>query len=203
MKSLEIDLTKYSKKISFFTNIHFSTICQESVISSRCFMKKSGFRKRRKDQDKLSVQLLPLELFPRDSVIDEFQGRRISNILIDFASPYITKIPEGNFMQFKIMLYVAALAWNFSYFKTKEDRQTALVNFIQGQPIFNESNKEGWFNIVEVLGARKNSDFWQHNYVIGRLDVIKGEAESAVVAEAVPYTLIDLPASYGVSVEDK
>ncbi len=160
-------------------------------------MSKTGFRKRRKEKDKLSVKLLPLSLYPEESVITEFQGRRISNILIDFASPYVSKIEEGNFVQFKIMLYVAALAWNFSYFKTREDRRAALENYLHGQPIFNEANKEGWFNIVEVLAARKQQGFWQHNYVIGALDVLKGMNESSVMAEAVPYTLIDLPATYG------
>jgi len=164
-------------------------------------MSKQGFRKRRKEQDKLSVQLLPLGLFPEEAIITDFQKKRISTILLEFASPYISKLKDADFVQFKIMMYVSALAWNMSYFKTREDRVAALENFLVGQPIFNETNKQGWFNIVEVLSARKLKDFWQHNYVIGKLDVVKGETESSVIAEAVPYTLIDLPASYGVDGE--
>jgi hypothetical protein len=160
-------------------------------------MANTNFRKRRREVSRFSMELLPLDVFPADAIMTEDQGRRLSDILIDFASPLISGIDKENFFQFKTMIYFAAVAWNFSYFDKGEQRKMALDRFLLNSELFNEGNKGKMYNIVDSLSARKKSVFWQYDFFIAYFDLIKGARETTLMASAVPYSLIDISAAFG------
>ncbi|MCL1833553.1 MAG: hypothetical protein FWG49_03530, partial [Leptospirales bacterium] len=67
-------------------------------------MSKGNFRKRRRDVDSERMDLLPADLFPKEAIMYEYEGRRISNILLEFASPLVTGVEAENTFQFRLML---------------------------------------------------------------------------------------------------
>ena len=117
-------------------------------------MTKGNFRKRRREVDIQKVELLPADVFPDDAVIQEFQGRRVSNILLEFASPLLDKVDKENAFQYKTMLYFAAVSWNFSYFKEGVERTEALDRFLLNNDNFSGENKEKMYTIVNSLSIR-------------------------------------------------
>ncbi len=156
-------------------------------------MTKSNFRKRRRDIDRTRIELLPRDAFPDEAVFEEYQGRRISNLLIDFASPLVANLDKENFFQFKTMLYFAAVAWNFSYFKHGEIRKAALDKFLLNSKMFEGSNRDKMYNIVDSLAARKNQSFWQYDIMFVSFDIIKGEKDNTVMANAIHSSLMNIP----------
>ncbi len=161
-------------------------------------MSNSNFRKRRREVDRFKMELLPVDVFPEDALLSEFQGRRISNILLDFASPLVSSIEKDNLFQLKTMIYFAAIAWNFSFFEAGKNRKEALDRFLLNGEMFNEGNRGKMYNIVDSLSSRKRSGFWQYDFMIVNFELIKGEKESTVLATAIPYSLINLGAAFGV-----
>ena len=160
-------------------------------------MTKGNFRKRRREVDIQRIDLLPVDVFPEDAILDEFQGRRISNILLEFATPLISGIDTSNAFQFKLMLYFAAVAWNFSYFKEGEERKQAMDRFLMNNDQFSGDKKTQMYNIVNSLSMRKRKSFWQYDFMLVNFETIKGEKDSTVLACAVPYSLINLESVYG------
>jgi len=160
-------------------------------------MPKGNFRKRRREIDLQRIDLLPIDVFPADAVLHEFQGRRISNILLEFASPLISKIDAANSLQFKLMLYFAAVAWNFSYFKEGEERKEALDRFLLNDDQFAGERKAQMYTIVDSLSLRKNKSFWQYDFMLVNFETVKGEKDSTVMAAAIPYSLINLEGVFG------
>jgi len=160
-------------------------------------MTKGNFRKRRREVDIQRIDLLPVDVFPEDAILDEFQGRRISNILLEFATPLISGIDTSNAFQFKLMLYFAAVAWNFSYFKEGEERKQAMDRFLMNNDRFSGDKKTQMYNIVNSLSMRKRKSFWQYDFMLVNFETIKGEKDSTVLACAVPYSLINLESVYG------
>ena len=156
-------------------------------------MTKSNFRKRRRDIDRTKFELLPRDAFPDEAVFDEYKGRRVSNLLLDFASPLISKLDKEQFFQFKTMLYFAAIAWNFSYFKQGENRRAALDRFILNNEMFEGPNKDKMYNIVDNLAARKTQSFWQYDTMFVSFDVLKGEKDNTVMANAIHSSLMNIP----------
>ena len=156
-------------------------------------MAKGNFRKRRRDIDRTKFELLPSDAFPSDVILTEFQGRRVSNLLLDFAAPLLSKIAEDNFFQFKTMLYFSAVAWNFSYFKQGEERHTALDRFLLNSEFFQESSREKMYNIVDSLSIRKTQSFWQYDVMFLNFEVMKGENGNTVTANAIPAGLMNIP----------
>lgn len=156
-------------------------------------MSKSTFRKRRRDIDRSRIELLPRDVFPDDAVFEEYQGRRVSNLLLDFASPLISNLDRDNFFQFKTMLYFAAVAWNYSYFKQGEERKAALDKFILSSGMFEGTNREKMYNIVDSLASRKIQSFWQYDIMFVSFDVIKGEKDNTVLANAIHSSLMNIP----------
>lgn len=156
-------------------------------------MTKSNFRKRRRDVDRTRLELLPRDVFPDEAVFEDYQGRRVSNLLIDFASPLIANLDRENFFQFKTMLYFAAIAWNFSYFKQGENRKAALDRFILNSAMFEGTNREKMYNIVDGLAARKLQSYWQYDIMFVSFDIIKGEKENTVMANAIHSSLMNIP----------
>ncbi len=156
-------------------------------------MPKSNFRKRRRDIDRTRLELLPRDVFPDEAVFEDFQGRRVSNLLLDFAAPLVSKLDKENFFQFKTMLYFAAIAWNFSYFKQGENRKAALDRFILESKMFEGTSKEKMYNIVDSLAARKIQSFWQYDIMFVSFEVIKGEKENTVLANAIHSSLMNIP----------
>ncbi|HQO40740.1 MAG TPA: hypothetical protein PK986_09745, partial [Spirochaetota bacterium] len=114
-------------------------------------MTSTNFRKRRRDLDRFKMDLLPADVFPEDALLLEFQGRRISNILLEFASPLLSGIEKDNTVQFKTMMYLSAVVWNFSYFEAGKERKEALDRFLLTSKFFNEGNKEKMYTIVDSL----------------------------------------------------
>ena len=161
------------------------------------YMANTSFRKRRKDLDRFRMELLPADVFPDDAVLSEFQGRRISNILLDFAAPLLSGIDKENTFQFKTMLYFAAVAWNFSFFEAGQNRKEALDRFLLSGELFNENNKGKMYNIVDSLSARKRSAFWQYDFMILNFEMIKGAKESTLIASAIPYAFINMGSMFG------
>ena len=160
-------------------------------------MTKGNFRKRRRDVDVQKVALLPVDIFPEEAVMHEFQGRRISNILLEFASPLITKIEADNQFQFKLMLYFAAIAWNFSYFKEGAERKEALDRFLLDNEQFSGEKKNQMYTIVNSLSMRKKQTFWQYDFMLVNYETVKGEKDSTVYASAIPYSLINIESVFG------
>lgn len=156
-------------------------------------MPKSNFRKRRRDIDRTRLELLPRDVFPDEAVFEDFQGRRVSTLLLDFAAPLIAKLDKENFFQFKTMLYFAAIAWNFSYFKQGENRKAALDRFILDSKMFEGTSREKMYNIVDSLAARKIQSFWQYDIMFVSFEVIKGEKENTVLANAIHSSLMNIP----------
>ena len=156
-------------------------------------MTKSNFRKRRRDIDRSRIELLPRNAFPDEAVFEEYQGRRVSNLLLDFAAPLISNIDKENFFQFKTMLYFAAIAWNFSYFKQGEDRKAALDRFILDSRMFESTNREKIYNIVDGLAARKIQSYWQYDIMIISFVIVKGEKDNTVMANAIHSSLMNIP----------
>lgn len=156
-------------------------------------MTKSNFRKRRRDIDRSRIELLPRNAFPDEAVFEEYQGRRVSNLLLDFAAPLISNIDKENFFQFKTMLYFAAIAWNFSYFKQGEDRKAALDRFILDSRMFESTNREKMYNIVDGLAARKIQSYWQYDIMIISFEIVKGEKDNTVMANAIHSSLMNIP----------
>lgn len=156
-------------------------------------MTKSNFRKRRRDIDRTRIELLPRDVFPDEAVFEEYQGRRVSNLLVDFATPLIAKLDKENFFQFKTMLYFAAIAWNFSYFKQGMERRTALDRFILDSKMFETTSSEKMYNIVDSLASRKIQSYWQYDIMFVSFDIIKGEKENTVMANAIHSSLMNIP----------
>jgi len=160
-------------------------------------MSNSNFRKRRREFDRFKMELLPLDVFPDDALLTEFQGRRVSNILLDFASPLLQGIEKDNAFQFKTMIYFSVMAWNFSFFEAGQKRKEALDRFLLKSEMFNEGNRGKMYTIVDSLSNRKRQGFWQYNFMIASFEIIKGEKESTVMANAVPYDLINMTGAFG------
>lgn len=160
-------------------------------------MANTNFRKRRRDVDRFKIELLPVDVFPDDALLSEFQGRRISNILLDFASPLITGIDRENTVQFKTMIYLSAVAWNFSYFEAGSERKAALDRFLLTGNLFNEGNAGKMYNIVDSLSTRKRTSFWQYDFMIVNFELVKGAKEATLLATAVPYALMDIGRAFG------
>lgn len=160
-------------------------------------MTNTNFRKRRRDLDRFRMELLPSDVFPDDAILSEFQGRRISNILLDFASPLVSGIDKENTFQFNTMIYFAAIAWNFSYFEAGQNRKMALDRFLLSSDLFNEGNKEKMYHIVDSLAVRKRSSYWQYDFMILNFELIKGVKEATIMASAIPYALINMGAVFG------
>jgi hypothetical protein len=160
-------------------------------------MTKGNFRKRRREIDIKRIDLLPADIFPEDAILHEFQGRRISNILLEFASPLITNIDSSNAFQFRLMLYFAAVAWNFSYFKEGEERKEALDRFLLNSEQFSDEKKTQMYTIVNSLSMRKKKTFWQYDFMLVNFETVKSEKDSTVVACAIPYSLINLESVFG------
>ena len=155
-------------------------------------MTKGNFRKRRRELDSEKIELLPEDVFPKDSIMHEYEGRRISSILLEFASPLVTKIDPENAFQFRLMLYFAAIAWNFSYFKEGEERTRALDKFILNNEMFAGDKKKQMHTIVNSFSMRKKQQFWQYDFMLVNFEVIKGEKNSTVMATAIPSYLMDI-----------
>lgn len=153
-------------------------------------MTKGNFRKRRREVDLKRVELIPSDVIPQEVIIQEFQGRRISSILLEFASPLLTNIDADNFFQYKIMLYFAALSWNFSYFNEGDERKEALDKFLLNNENFPEDRRDKMYTIVNSLSIRKRRGFWQYDFLLVNYETIQGEKERSVVANAVPYSLV-------------
>jgi len=161
------------------------------------FMTKGNFRKRRREIDMQRIDLLPVDVFPAEAILHEFQGRRISNILLEFATPLVSNIDTANAFQFKLMLYFAAVAWNFSYFKEGEERKEALDRFLLNNEQFSGDKKNQMYTIVNSLSVRKNKGFWQYDFMFVNFETIKGEKDSTVMACAIPYSFINLENMFG------
>ena len=161
------------------------------------FMTKGNFRKRRREIDMQRVDLLPIDVFPEDAILHEFQGRRISNILLEFASPLITNINDSSGFQFKLMLYFASVAWNFSYFNDGDERREALDRFFLDNEQFDGERKNQMYTIVNSLAMRKKKAFWQYDFMLVNFETVKGEKDSTVMACAVPYSLINIESVFG------
>jgi len=157
------------------------------------FMPKSNFRKRRRDIDRSRIELLPRDAFPDEAVFEEYQGRRVSSLLLDFASPLISNLDKENFLQFKTMIYFAAIAWNFSYFKQGDERRAALDKFILNNSLFEGPNREKMYNIVDNLSLRKIKQFWQYDIMFLSFDVVRGEKDNTVMANAIHSSLMNIP----------
>ncbi len=151
---------------------------------------KGNFRKRRREIDLIKVDLLPNDVIPQEALIQEFQGRRVSNILLEFATPLLSNIDSENLFQYKIMLYFAALSWNFSYFNEGEERKEALDRFLLNNDNFPEDRREKMYTIVNSLSMRKRKAFWQYDFMLVNYETIQGEKERTVMANAIPYSLI-------------
>ncbi len=160
-------------------------------------MTKSSFRKRKRELDRLHIDLLPLDVFPEDAVFMEFQNKRISVILLEFAEPLVSNIEDGNFFQFKTMLYFAVLAWNFSFFEPGKDRHEALDKFLINDEVFNDGNKAKWYNIIDSLSIRRRKNFWQYDFLFVSMDVIKGEKQNTITGKGIPYSLMNIPSVLG------
>jgi hypothetical protein len=160
-------------------------------------MTKNSSRKRKKDISRFYMELLPLEVFPEESILHEFNKRRISNILLEFALPLTKGISEENFFQFKTMIYFAAVAWNFSFFKQGEERKTALDRFLLNNDAFSDDNKSKMYNIVDNLSLRKRQSFWQYDFLFIDFEVIKGVKNSTVISKGIPYSLINAFSAFG------
>ena len=156
-------------------------------------MTKGNFRKRRKEIDSSRIDLLPEDVFPEDSILQEYKGRRVSNILLEFASPLLAKVPVEDFPQFKLMLYFAAVSWNFSYFKAGEERKAALDKFLLNNSLFEGENREKMYKIVDNLSLRKFHSFWQYDIMFVWFKAVKGEKENTVMANAIPAALMNIP----------
>jgi len=160
-------------------------------------MTKGNFRKRRREIDVKRIDLLPIDVFPEDAILHEFQGRRVSNILLEFASPLLSKIETDNTLQFNLMLYFAAVAWNFSYFADGNERNEALDRFLLNNEQFAGDRKNKMYTIVNSLAVRKRKSFWQYDFMLVNYETVKGEKESTVIACAIPYSLIDIEKVFG------
>ncbi|HNX23819.1 MAG TPA: hypothetical protein PKG60_07195 [Spirochaetota bacterium] len=160
-------------------------------------MTKGNFRKRRREIDAQRIDLLPIDIFPEDAILHEFQGRRVSNILLDFASPLVSKIDAANAFQFKLMLYFAAVAWNFSYFREGDERKEALDRFLLNSDQFSGDKKNQMYTIVNSLALRKKKSFWQYDFMLVNFETVKGEKDSTVMACAIPYSLINIESVFG------
>jgi len=160
-------------------------------------MTKGNFRKRRREVDIKRIDLLPVDVFPEEAILHEFQGRRISNILLEFASPLITSIDSSNSLQFKLMLYFAAIAWNFSYFNEGAERKEALDRFLLNNERFAGEKKNQMYNIVNSLSMRKRKSFWQYDFMLVNFETVMGEKDRTVMACAIPYSLIDIERVFG------
>ncbi|HOP62882.1 MAG TPA: hypothetical protein PK358_02930 [Spirochaetota bacterium] len=156
-------------------------------------MTKSNFRKRRRDLERVKFELLPRDVFPDEAVFEEYQGRRVSNLLLDFASPLIANLDKDNFFQFKTMIYFAAVAWNFSYFKQGEERKAALDRFLLHSGMFEGKNREKMYNIVDSLSARKMQSYWQYDIMFVTFEIINGEKGNTVMADAIHSSLMNIP----------
>jgi hypothetical protein len=168
----------------------------QGYVKKVIIMTNTNFRKRRRDLDRFKMELFPADVFPEDGLLSEFEGRRISNILLEFASPLLTGIEKDNSVQFKTMMYLSAVAWNFSYFEAGKERKEALDRFLLTGELFNEGNREKMYTIVDSLSARKRSGFWQYDFMIVNFEIIKGAKESTVMATAVPYSLMNFGSAF-------
>jgi hypothetical protein len=155
-------------------------------------MTKGNFRKRRRGLDSEKIELLPADVFPQDAIMHEYEGRRISNILLEFASPLVSNVDSENSFQFRLMLYFSAIAWNFSYFKEGEERTKALDRFILNNEMFSEDKKKQMHTIVNSFSMRKKQQFWQYDFMLVNFEVMRGEKNSTVIASAIPYSLMDI-----------
>ena len=160
-------------------------------------MTKNSFRKRKKDVSRFYMELLPLEVFPEEAILHEFNKRRLSGILLEFAHPLTKGISEENFFQFKTMIYFAAVAWNFSFFKQGEERRTALDRFLLNNEAFSNENKSKMYTIVDNLSLRKRQSFWQYDFLFIDFEVIKGVKNSTVITKGIPYSLINAFSAFG------
>lgn len=163
-------------------------------------MTKSNFRKRKKDVSRFYMELLPLEVFPEESVLHEFNNRRISAILLEFALPLTKGISEDNFFQYKTMIYFAAVAWNFSFFKQGAERREALDRFLLNNEAFSNDNKSKMYNIVDNLSLRKRQSFWQYDFLFIDFELIKGEKKTTVISKGIPYSLINAFSAFGAGI---
>lgn len=160
-------------------------------------MTKGNFRKRRREIDMQRIDLLPVDIFPEDSILHESQGRRISNILLEFASPLISKIDMSNSFQFKLMIYFAAVSWNFSYFNEGAERKEALDRFLLNSDQFSGERKTQMYTIVNSLSIRKKKNFWQYDFMLVNFETVKGTKDSTLMACAIPYSMIDIERVFG------
>lgn len=160
-------------------------------------MTKGNFRKRRREIDIQKIDLLPIDIFPEDAILHEFQGRRVSNILLEFGAPLISKVDPANALQFKLMIYFSAIAWNFSYFKEGEERKEALDRFLLNNENFEGEKRNQMYTIVNSLSMRKRQSFWQYDFMLVNYEIVKGEKDSTVMACAIPYSLIDIGNVFG------
>ncbi len=160
-------------------------------------MQKGGSRKRKRDINRFYMELLPLDVFPEESVLYEFNKRRLPSILLEFAEPLISGVDEENFFQFKTMIYFAAVAWNFSFFKQGEERKNALDRFLLNNEAFSNENKTKMYNIVDNLSLRKRKTFWQYDFLFIDFEILKAEKNSTVMAKGIPFDMINVFSAFG------
>lgn len=160
-------------------------------------MQKGGSRKRKRDINRFYMELLPLDVFPEESVLYEFNKRRVPDILLEFAEPLISGVDEGNFFQLKSMIYFAAVAWNFSFFQKGEERKNALDRFLFNNEAFNNENKTKMYNIVDNLSLRKRKAFWQYDFLFIDFEILKSQKNSTVMAKGIPFDMINAFSAFG------
>lgn len=160
-------------------------------------MSGSNFRKRRRDVERQFIEMLPDDVFPGDALMQEFQGKTISSILLDFATPLLSNTEPENFFQFKTMLYFAAVAWNFSYFKQGRERADAIDRFFGNSEMVAGENREKMQTIIDSLSYRKMKSFWQYDFFLVNYEVIRGEKNGTVMARAVPCALFNISSVFG------
>lgn len=160
-------------------------------------MAKNSSRRRKPDLDRFYMELLPLEVFPEETILHEFNKRKIAHILMEFALPLTSGVPGDNFFQYKTMIYFSAVAWNFSYFNQGEERKAALDRFLLNNEMFNNENKIKMYNIVDSLSMRKRKSFWQYDFLFIDFEIQKNEKKTAVTAKGIPYALINAFSAFG------
>ena len=121
-------------------------------------------------------------------------------LLMQFLWKYIDDLVGkglGGFVIMKLMLYFAAIAWNFSYFKEGAERKEALDRFLLDNEQFSGEKKNQMYTIVNSLSMRKKQTFWQYDFMLVNYETVKGEKDSTVYASAIPYSLINIESVFG------
>jgi hypothetical protein len=118
-----------------------------------------------------------------DIVLNDSTGNKVSDILLDYASPFIAGLKDE---ELRRMLIIVAMAWNISLLP-KEKRGEHIAAILKDSKEVNSQSYEKGIELINYMVKRKDDLYAACNYYIQdyELKIIDGDPYLAVVSEEI------------------